>query len=375
MCAAPVSPDRPTVLVCGPSPAAAGGGPAHLRNLWASPLAGEFRLELFETGSRGRESPARDEPALAALVRLAVMPFALAARVAALRPDVVHVNTSVDPRGFWREVGSLLVLRAFGRRVVYQIHGGSLERLAGGGAMRAIARTVFGWPDVLVVLATVERAQFEALGGVRRIEVVPNAVDVPALRGPAPREHSGQVRRLGYLGRLVDGKGLFETLAAVEALRRESAFAALEFRIAGSGDARARLAAEIARRNLGGAVTLVGPLGAEAKAAFLRECDVFLLPSESEGMPYAVLESMAAGTPVVASRVGGIPDAVTDGTHGRLVPPRDAKAIAAALRDLAASPERLRAMSRACAERAEREFGLDRLARQFAAIYRGAIAR
>lgn len=375
MCAAPASVVRPTVLVCGPSPAAAGGGPAHVRNLWASPLAGEFRLELFETGSRGRESPARDEPALAALVRLAVMPFALGARVAALRPDVVHVNTSVDARGFWREVGSLLVLRAFGRRIVYQIHGGSLERLAGGGWMRGVARAVFGWPDVLVVLASVERAQFEALGGVRRIEVVANAVDVPALRGPSPREHSGHVRRLGYLGRLVDGKGLFETIAAVDALRRESGFASLEFRIAGSGDARERLAAEIARRGLGGAVTLVGALGPEAKAAFLRECDVFLLPSESEGMPYAVLESMAAGTPVVASRVGGIPDAVTDGTHGRLVPPRDAEAIAAALRDLAASPERLREMSRACAERAAGEFGLDRLARQFAAIYRELLPR
>ena len=366
---------RSTILVCGPSPQAVGGGPAHMRNLFASPLASEFRLVLFETGSRGRESPARDEPLPATLLRLLVSPFALAARLFVQWPALVHVNTSVDPRGFWREVVLVAVARAFGRRVVYQIHGGTLDRLTAPPLMRAIARAAYGAPDALVVLARAEQEQFARLGGVKRLVVVPNAIDVAALQTPGGRMHSGQVRRLAYLGRLVDGKGLFELLEAVATLRAEPAFGSLELRIAGSGDARERLAAEIARRGLGDAVTLVGSVQGEAKAKFLQESDVFLLPSESEGMPYSVLEAMAAGTPVVASRVGGIPDVVTDGEHGRLVPPRDPGAIAAALRELAASPERLREQSRACEARAQTEFGLDRLARQFAALYRELGAR
>src|SRR5580765_4459847 len=100
---------KSAILVCGPPPTAVGGGPAHVRNLFASPLAEEFRLELFETGSRGRESPARDEGALAALVRLVTSPFALAARIARLRPAVVHLNTAVDAKGFWREVSHVPV--------------------------------------------------------------------------------------------------------------------------------------------------------------------------------------------------------------------------------------------------------------------------
>jgi glycosyltransferase involved in cell wall biosynthesis len=366
---------RSTILICGPSPRAVGGGPAHVRSLLASPLAHEFRLELFETGSRGRESPARDEPLPATLVRLLVSPFALAARLFVGWPAVVHLNTAVDPRGFWREVVLVAVARAFGRRVVYQIHGGSLARLTAPPLMRTIARATFAGPDAVVVLARTEQEQFERLGGVRRLVVVPNAIDVAALAVPGGRAHSGEVRRLGYLGRLVDGKGLFETLEAVATLRAEPAFASLEWRIAGTGDARARLEAEIARRGLQGAVRLVGPLQGAEKARFLQESDVFLLPSESEGMPYAVLEAMAAGTPVVASRVGGIPDVVGDGEHGRLVPPRDAGAIAGALRALAGSPERLREISRACEARAAGEFGLDRLARQFAALYRELGAR
>lgn len=250
---------RSTILVCGPSPSAVGGGPADVRSLWASPLAEQFWLELFETGSRGRESPARDEAPPTTLLRLLTSPFALAASILRVRPAVVHLNTSVDPRGLWREVVDLLVAKLLGCRVLYQIHGGSLERLTTPACMAPIARTGFRWPDALV-----------------------------------------------------------------------------ELLLAGFGDARGRLAADIGRRGLRGAVRLVGPVQGEDTVAFLREADVFRLPSESEGLPYALIESLAAGTPVVASRVGGIPDVVVDREHGIPVQPRDPTAIAAALRELAA---------------------------------------
>ncbi len=364
---------RSTVLVCGQSPQAVGGGPAHTRNLWASPLSREFDLVLFEAGSRGRESPARDEPLPLTLLRLVTSPFALAWTIATKRPAVVHLNASVDTRAFWREWTHLVVAKLLGVPVLYQIHGGSLATLGAREPMRSIVRAVFRWPDAFVVLASVERDAFESLG-VRRLTVVPNAVNVASFGGGA-RAHDGRVRRLGYLGRLVDGKGLMEAIEALDVLRREPGFEALELRLAGSGLARPKLEAEVARRNLAGAVTFVGHLQGEATAAFLRESDLFLLPSESEGLPYSVIEALASGTPVVATRVGGIPDIVHDGEHGRLVPVRDAAALAAAIRDLAAEPGRLRAMSRACVAWAERELGLERLARQFAELYRALGAR
>jgi len=361
---------KSTILVCGPSPDAVGGGPTHMRNLWASPLVREFRLERFTTGSRGRESPARDEPLVATIVRLVASPFVLAWRILRLGPAIVHLNTSLDTRGFWREVTHLAVAKTLGRRVVYQIHGGSLQRLTRTRGMRAVVRAVLRIPDAVVVLARVEQREFERFGVVRRLAVIPNAVDVRQFSGAVERVHSGQARRLGYLGRLVEGKGLFAAIEAVDALRREPAFAALEFRLAGSGEACRALEAEVSRRGLEGVVRLVGPLSGEARDDFLRETDVMLLPSRSEGLPYSVLESLAAGTPVVASRVGGIPDVVVDGEHGRLIPPDDAGAIADALRDLAASSERLRTMSRACVRHADADLGLDRLAERFGALYR-----
>jgi len=146
---------KSTILVCGPSPDAVGGGPTHMRNLWASPLVREFRLERFTTGSRGRESPARDEPLVATIVRLVASPFVLAWRILRLGPALVHLNTSLDTRGFWREVTHLAVAKTLGRRVVYQIHGGSLQRLTRTRGMRAVVRAVLRIPDAVVVLARV----------------------------------------------------------------------------------------------------------------------------------------------------------------------------------------------------------------------------
>jgi glycosyltransferase involved in cell wall biosynthesis len=94
-----------------------------------------------------------------------------------------------------------------------------------------------------------------------------------------------------------------------------------------------------------------------------------MLPSYGEGLPYALLEAMAAGIPVIATSVGAIPDVVSEGIHGCLVPPRDGKAIAEALAMLAADRERLSWMSRACRRRIRAAFSIERLAAEFALHY------
>ena len=367
---------KSTILVCGPSPAAVGGGPTHMRTLWASPLASAFDLVLFETGSRGAESPAREERPLAMLWRLVLSPFALAGVIARCRPAVVHLNTSMTPKGFWREIAHLAVCRLSRRRVVYQIHGGSLPEMTRAPWMRSVVRVVLGWPDAVVLLASAEKPEYEHLDAVRRIAVIPNAVDTAEFRGCAGREHSGSVRRLAYLGRLNGDKGELESVVAAGMLHAEPGFRDLELRVAGTGPAQPAIEDRIARLGLGGCVRLIGAIHGDEKVRFLRETDVLLLPTyHAEGLPYVILESLAAGTPVVTTRNGGIPDVVHDHVHGLFVEPREPAQIAAALREMAASPERLRAMSRACSEWAEQELGLARLARQFSALYRELGAR
>jgi glycosyltransferase involved in cell wall biosynthesis len=97
--------------------------------------------------------------------------------------------------------------------------------------------------------------------------------------------------------------------------------------------------------------------------------DVFVQPSLSEGLPLAVLEAMAAGLPVVATRVGGIAEAVEDGCTGHLVPPADPERLAGALRLTLELPDRGAALGAAGRARAETEFSVETMARRYRALY------
>ena len=104
-------------------------------------------------------------------------------------------------------------------------------------------------------------------------------------------------------------------------------------------------------------------------AKMLAIMDVFVLPSLYEGFPNAVLEAMAMSKPVVATRVGGVPEAVEDGVTGLLVPPRDPEALAQAIIALLQDRERAKTMGRAGRERVERYFTVERMVQQTEALY------
>lgn len=124
---------------------------------------------------------------------------------------------------------------------------------------------------------------------------------------------------------------------------------------------------------------LVKEKGLEEKVLFLgirddvpkllADSDVFILPSDWEGVPLTVLEAMAAGKPVIATAVGGVPELVEDGATGVLVPPRDPEALAQGILRLVKDPDLRRRMGKAARERALEHFDISRTAREYEALY------
>ena len=157
---------------------------------------------------------------------------------------------------------------------------------------------------------------------------------------PHPRPYVAAV------GRLVPQKG-FDVL--LEAFARLDA-PEVDLLIAGDGPERRRLEALRERLGLGARVHLLGVMDRATVASLYRGARLVACPSRWEGLPLVCLEAMASGRAVVASRVDGIPDAVSDGDTGLLVPPEDPVALAGALRTLLADGprrERLGARGRA----------------------------
>lgn len=295
---------------------------------------------------------------------------ALSSRLRETRYDVVHAH--------WLVPNAVLVddiARAHGAALVISLHGSDVfvaERLA---PARMLARNALRRAGAVTACSADLHRRVLRLGApARRTRTVPYGVDVHAF---APRPSSPDRRRqLGVaedcflvlaFGRLVEKKG-FAYL--VEAAARTGG---VEVVIAGEGDLRAELQEKA--RALRAPVRLVGALDREAMAGALAEADAVVVPSivdragNVDGLPNALLEAMASGRAVVATDVGGIPDVLSDDVNGLLVPPRDAGALARALRRLAREPETRERLGAEARRRAVQALSWEAAARRFEECY------
>src|SRR5262249_10488449 len=144
-------------------------------------------------------------------------------------------------------------------------------------------------------------------------------------------------------------------------------FPNLRVLIVGDGELRAELEETVARFELGDVVTLTGYRADISNV--LASLDVAVLSSQWEGSPLAVLEYMDAGRAIVATRVGGVPDLIEDGAHGRLVPPGDPAAISAAVAALLRDGDEARRMGEAARERRRGEFTIQKMVERIEGLY------
>ena len=141
---------------------------------------------------------------------------------------------------------------------------------------------------------------------------------------------------IGTIAELTKNKGVSYLIESVRNL--QSATCNLQTIIIGEGENRAELEKQIDAHALHNKVCLIGFIPDASR--YLKGFDTFALPSIKEGLPYALMQAMAAGLPVVAARVGGIPDLITDREDGLIVPPKDPAQLTAALEALCSSPLR-----------------------------------
>jgi sugar transferase (PEP-CTERM/EpsH1 system associated) len=174
---------------------------------------------------------------------------------------------------------------------------------------------------------------------------------------------------VGTVGRLQTVKDQVNLVHAVaHALSRSvEARGRLRLAIVGDGPQRAEVEEAIVTTGTQEHVWMAG--AREDVPAIMPGLDAFALPSRAEGISNTILEAMAGGLPIIATRVGGSPDLVDEGVNGRLVPPADPCALGEALLALFSSPADARRMGRAARAECERRFSLDRMVADYAAVY------
>lgn len=205
----------------------------------------------------------------------------------------------------------------------------------------------------------------------RRLRIVRNGIAAPtdrdALRG-RHRETLGigpEVPLALFVGRLVDHKNLPMLVRAASRLAR--AGSAIRLAIVGDGPLAGALRADLDAAGLARSVALLG--ARDDATALMCAADVLVLPSWREGLPNVVVEAMHAGCPVVATRVGGLPELVDDGVDGLLVPSDDDAALADALVRLERDPALRARLASAARARAARDHGVDAMVAAMRAVY------
>jgi glycosyltransferase involved in cell wall biosynthesis len=280
------------------------------------------------------------------------------------RPHIVHVNSA--------KAGALGRVAAWLTHVpirIYTVHGWSYTAHTGAGS------AVYLWAERLLrplTTVTICVAESERRAGLamRTCDeattiVIHNGVQLPDTEVREPR---GEPCRIVTVGRLQAPKDTLTLVRALEKLPR-GAYTAV---IVGDGPDRPALEAEIGRLGLDSFVQVVGERNDVAER--LAASDLFVLSSRSEGLPLSILEAMAAGLPVVATNVGGVPELVLDGETGFLVPPGNPQSLAGAMERLLEDSALRRRLGAAGRLRVEEGFHLESTRRAHLDLYTALLA-
>lgn len=278
------------------------------------------------------------------------------------RPDVVHTH------GCRSDVLDAGLARRLGLPTITTVHGSS--QLGG-------ITILYEWLQRIVLrrfdaVVAVSRAIAESVrnNGVPedRLHIVPNVGTLSAtgLARSAARDALGLPLdgfHVGWVGRLIRAKGADVFLRALGRL----VDLPLTVSIVGDGTERCKLEAQAVSLGLNGCIKFHGTV--QEAARLFSAFDLFVLSSRTEGAPNVLLEAMAAGVPIVATRVGGVPDLISD-TEGSLVPSEDPDALAAAIRTAFNDPDSTQRQASAARRRILTDFDVQTWLGRYEEIYR-----
>lgn len=295
------------------------------------------------------------------LARVQITPFIIVHTLAIAwygrRCDIIHAHWSLSAGAAW--LGQAIHRRP----ILATLQGSDIFQVPRSWLGRWLTKVILRHCNYISVLSQALAASTIALGIPKSvITVIPNGVDVsqffPSVRSRWPM--------ILYVGTLITRKGVNYLLQAMsKVVQVQPSF---QLVIVGEGPERSNLEKMARDLNLSKHVFFSGAQSPDEVRQWMQQAKIFILPSVEEGLGVVLLESMACGTPIIATAVGGIPDVVTPDV-GILVPPADSDSLAKAILHLLQDDERWRKMSENARKQAEEKYDWQRIAGRFIEIY------
>ncbi len=285
------------------------------------------------------------------------------------KPDVVHIFFGI-PDG---PIGWVLK-RVYGLPYLISLRGADVpsdevKRFAKHyKLLRPFISRLWRDADALVAVSNGLRSYARETAPDLPIEVIPNAIELSVFTPPRQRHHDGPVRLL-FVGRFTAFKNVETLLEAANCLK-ERGVDNFELQLVGDGERRANLERLTAEKGLTRHVRFLGWVDRQAIVERYRQADLFVTATTWEGMPNTVLEGMACGLPVVASRASGLDQLVQEEVNGYLVDLNNPATLADRLAELIDNPYERRRMGKESRRIAEQEFAWEYITEQYVGIYK-----
>jgi len=355
-----------------------GGMATFYQSLLSSSLPSRLDLHFVQTSSQARALSMSGSTTLSNLASAARDCIRFARAVFLHRPGVSHIATAPG-LSLLKHGVCVAIARILRTRVLLHPHCSlSVLYTERAGWWQWVFRRIFKLAHGVVALSS-EWMQIRSIVPSCQVYRLPNAIDLAPYRrlaqGRIARRKGKSSLKVLYLGYLGRAKGSFDLIEAAKQALSKGIDLSLDL----VGDeltpgVRRELLDCIDDDKLGQTVRLHSPASGPVKLAFFRDADVFVYPSYHEGMPIAVLEAMASGLPVVATRVGGLPDLVIDGINGLLLESGRPDQLANALVSLSADGERRRSMQQMSHQLAIEKYDLEQCVTQLVRIYRAVLS-
>jgi len=231
---------------------------------------------------------------------------------------LIHIH-GASYGSFYRKYFSFLIAKyIFRKKVIYHIHGGEFHLFyqRSNDLVKWFVEYELSHIDTLICLSQQWYQFFDQHFKVKNISIVPNIIDYP--NSDLVQRNSNKINLL-FLGYIVNRKGVFDLL---EVLRTDILFYEkhIKLKIGGNGEID-KLKSKIIEFDLQNIVEYIGWVSNDDKCSYLKNCDVYILPSYNEGLPISILEAMSYGKPIISTAVGGIPEIVIPYRNGLLVEP------------------------------------------------------
>lgn len=333
-----------------------------------SNLASSYEFSIFDTYRKPDQKRTFISKASFALR----LPFQCANQIVKVKPRIAHIHFC-SKTDFWKHSLCLLTCKTMRIKTIFHLHGGSFDTIYKGYHpwTQTLVRLILDRADIIVALSEYWKAFLSNLVTKNKIRIAPNPINCKQLSSFSNPENKVLNPSVVLLGSLGKRKGHFDVIKASSIVLAKHPltqfyFAGLDEDY-GATETLKKLAQD---NNVASNVHFLGPVSGEKKLKLLGEAGIIILPSYGENMPISVLEGMAAWKPIISTRVGAIPEVLTDNKNGILIDAGDWQALGKKIIYLFDNPEITIQLGTKAGKKVRTKWDIDKIANIFDKIYK-----